>query len=62
MAQEAARRGAGNLAEFLGEESQVLVNRHAMQAFTEGCQSLERRLRDLEQRVAGFEGRSGKGA
>lgn len=62
VAQEAARRGAGNLAEFLGEESQVLVNRHAMQAFTEGCQSLERRLRDLEQRMAGFEGRSGKGA
>ncbi|HLT98735.1 MAG TPA: SCP2 sterol-binding domain-containing protein [Burkholderiaceae bacterium] len=62
VAQEAVRRGAANLAEFLGEESRMLVTRHSMEAFSAGCQELERKLRELEQRMDSVERQEGKGA
>src|SRR5690606_37527672 len=51
-AQEALRRGVANVAEFLGEESRLLATRHGMQAFTDDCSALLRRLDALERRVA----------
>lgn len=59
-AQEALRRGAANVAEFLSEESRMMATRHGMQEFKLGNAELLRRLGELEQRIERF-GRNTRG-
>lgn len=49
---EALQRATQNVAEFLGEEGQLVATRHGLQKFTADCADMLRRLEALEQRVA----------
>lgn len=61
-AQKAVNRATANLAEYLGEEGQLLATRPAMEAFTAGCSELHRRLAELERRLNRHETSHRKGA
>lgn len=51
MAQTAAQRATANLAEYLGEEGQLLAVRAGMDALRDDCAAMLQRLDALEQRV-----------
>ena len=56
--QTALQRTTANVAEYLGEEGQVIATRPGLQAFSAGCASLQSRLNALEQRLADIERRA----
>lgn len=56
--QNALQRAGANMAEYLGEEGQVLATRPGLQAFRADCATLQQRLEALEQRLAGVERRA----
>jgi len=59
MAQSAVRRVGENVAEYLGEEGRLLATRPGVDAFSQGCAELLRRLDALETRVGRAEAAAG---
>ena len=55
LAQTALQRVGANAAEFLGEEGRMLATRQGMQAFSDQCAAMLKRLDTLEQRMNGAE-------
>jgi len=56
LAQSAAQRAAGNVAEYLGEESRLMATRPALETFAAECAAMLQRLNALEQRVGDLHG------